>query len=157
MLILSKHLVSPLDSLIDCSARKLVFRFFSTQDILIPIPLTSYPLTPPLSMNYKFVTQSNFLRSRKRSDPSVVCFVRAQKPTHCVLFCFVSYIKKPTCQLLNALLDLTDELVVFCRSFEFFIVGLLNINILFKNVLFLKGDSSSKRFFLLYFNISSKI
>ena len=31
-----------------------------------------------------------FLRSRKRSDLSIVCFVsqvRAKKPTHCVLLC----------------------------------------------------------------------
>ena len=34
------------------------------------------------------------LRSRKRSDPSVVCFVlqvRVKKPTHCALFCKLVY------------------------------------------------------------------
>ena len=31
--------------------------------------------------------------------------------------------------LLNVLLDLTDELDVFCRSFEFVIVDLLNIDV----------------------------
>ena len=52
---------------------------------------------------------------------------------------------------------LTDELDVFCGSFEFFIVDLLNINLI--HVLFLKGDSNSKNFsvFVFYFNASNKI
>ena len=63
---------------------------------------------------------------------------------------------------LDALLDLTDELDVFCRSFEFFIIDLLN-NV-YKNSFdskiccFLKSNSKSKHFsfFVFYFNISNK-
>ena len=83
-----------------------------------------------------------FLRFRKKSGPSVLCFVfkvRVKKPTHC----FVIQCKEANCQLLtsfrindrmfvdvillNVFLDLTlqNELDVFYRSFEFFIVNLL--------------------------------
>ena len=75
------------------------------RDFSSPLPLTNYSIFHPPLINYwgKFLTRVwndililTFLRSGKRSDPSVVCFVlqvRAKEPTQC--FAFYVSIKNP--------------------------------------------------------------
>ena len=83
---------------------------------------------------WKDILMLTFLQSRKRNDPSVVCFVLqvfARKPTQ-GFFCklvqrsqlianywphFAEVIECLLMFLLNVLLDLNDELDLFCRSF----------------------------------------
>ena len=131
--------------------RKLIFWFFP-QSIFLFQPPSAPP--PPHHASYwgkKFPTQTKVLKQytcvdffaiSQKEPPvcSVFCFVSLCKKANTFIFCLEVSIEanllpiidlilqKQSCLLmflLNVLLDLTDELDLFCWLFEFFIVNIL--------------------------------
>ena len=126
-----------------------------------PPPLHPHPPPTPLITYWgKFSTRVwsdilmlTFLRSRKRSHPSVACFVfqvRAKKPTQC----FVLYvcIKEPTyCQLLTSFRRSNQMFVnvfIECVAWSYWWTWC---------VLPIICNSKHFSFFVFYFNVSNKI
>ena len=134
-----------------------------TLECLIDVPpLINLSIFSHLLINYwrKFSTRVwndilvlTFSQSRKRSDPSVMCFalqVRAKKPTQCFVL-WVS-IKKPTyCQLLTSFhrsnrtfVDVFIECVAWSYWWSWCVLLIICI-------------SKHFSFFVFYFNVSNKL
>ena len=134
-----------------------------TLEYLIDVPPPEHSFsTPSRQLNnylgkistrfWNDILMLNFLRSRKRNDPSVVfCFAGSCKEAN-IVFCFVSCIKKPTyCQLLTSFrrsnrmfVDVFIECVAWSCWWTWCVLPII-------------CNSKHFSFFVFYFNVSNKI